>query len=374
VARKTDILLIASLALSLATLRLITPIPLMLPWGGLSQVPPVSATVDKLPSGDHGSATVLTNPASIRTEAFGQALLGLPRCDGSRNTFLRTYSAPASGLINPDLLQSPIQEIDAAGHWLQKFAVTAIQPRLVGGNFFVGHTGEVYQVAWTPRKSPVWVIVFSSKGTEQRIINISVEFQPYQIAVYSTGELFLSGLEYPNERDREMHTPFAGIFAQDGTILRKLAFAEDRKIQAAAEEANPAFVSVNTPWQGNLAVEYGDVAVGADGNVYLLRRTAPALIYAVSARGEVLRTLTIREGNGDWLPVSIVSAGNNLAVTFHRDSPDSTVVRMIDFKGKDLSTYQLDKDFGEVLGCYVAPEFYFLGSRDGSIYLYRGTP
>jgi hypothetical protein len=112
-------------------------------------------------------------------------------------------------------------------------------------------------------------------------------WMPHALAVFPSGQLLIAGLEYDRDRAAAMW-PFTGIFASDGSLLKEIKLEDDETLRdmAASDDAR---VTVPTVTNGNRAVRVSQLEASADGSVYLMRWTNPAIVYAITAGGEVLR-------------------------------------------------------------------------------------
>jgi hypothetical protein len=156
-------------------------------------------------------------------------------------------------------------------------------------NFFVASDGRVDLLAWAQaRDHPgyhAYVVKFAANGSLESKIQIEMPEHtlPGHIAVFRSGEILVSG--------RNRFTPFTGVFASNGKLIKEILEAEDEELGRRAQAGDADVLAHSNV--GNDAVDLGGVVAGSDGNAYLMRRTSPALIYVVSSRGEVIRKLHI---------------------------------------------------------------------------------
>ncbi len=109
-----------------------------------------------------------------------------------------------------------------------------------------------------------------------------------------------------------------------------------------------------------------------DGNLYLARATNPALLYAVSSDGTIVRELSVKLPHPGLKPVEISFAGGNslvmqLAHTPTRQDPHSrSALALLDLGASEITdTYHLPPPaVGRALfGCVTSrEEFLFLGT------------
>lgn len=110
---------------------------------------------------------------------------------------------------------------------------------------------------------------------------------------------------------------------------------------------------------------------GDDGNVYLMRATAPPTVYAISSTGKVLRKIVVpRPAGAAWPRFGIRVIKNKLAVEFYREcsnrldsgSCKRTALSVLEAStGKPLVNYSLEETAGSVIACYVPdPDRFFM--------------
>jgi len=318
----------------------------------------------------HSGPRVLLVGRSIRTQLPGKAFLGQVRCDLSANVYVRTYDGHV--VNSAESLQVPIKKIDRNGQLADWFAITDANPNLVSGDIFVAPNGDVSQVAWRPGSQSIFIARYSKGGVFERLIPLDISLQPYQLAIYDTGEILLSGLEmFPGTRGAS-HAPITVLFDSKGHLLRKLILPGDDDVYSKAARHDSDFVDLNYPAQGNLAVEYGDVALGSDNNAYLIRRTLPTLLYKISRSGHVQR-FKVEPGNAGFFPVAIRAANNRLAILFSKNGKQNRIIRVLNLTGQTVENYSSPRDLGEGFSCYAAPDFLFLDSVKGVIYIKWAT-
>jgi hypothetical protein len=105
---------------------------------------------------------------------------------------------------------------------------------------------------------------------------------------------------------------------------------------------------------GNTFASMVDIAVGSDGNVYLLHGTSPTLIYVISPAGAVVRKVRISADDSDLVARSIKAYGGRLAIGFVRPSDAGVSIKAIDLKGNPIADYRIDAvgAYSVALACY----------------------
>lgn len=335
-------------------------------------------------TGESSSSADSQLKVSKRTETQAKGLpLGRVSCDTQGNFYLRQFD-PDGSTANQEMIQGPVQKVNADGTLGPSFKITDVSPALSLRAFVVGAQGEVYVLAEGPPvnstpsttkttksttdkkpnlakkgiKFPVYYVVkFSSDGSVQSTTEIHRqirEFVPYHLGVFGNGGILISGTAGDYQR-----RPFTAVFDATGNLIKKIYEAEDEDSRQKAEAGDPLYVddSANV---GNNAVTDGEAATGPDGNVYLLRSTAPALIYVVSPDGEVVRRLHVDMKNPGFLPANMKASASGLAIVFRKKHSRETLIKVVDYDGNEKEVHSFDRNLpAEFFGCYVPPSFFF---------------
>jgi hypothetical protein len=118
----------------------------------------------------------------------------------------------------------------------------------------------------------------------------------------------------------------------------------------------------------NRAVELGDMDAAEDGNVYLMRHLSPAIIYAISVEGKLLRRFTVDPGQPDYVPSGMHIVGDRIVLEFFQPQEGNPVIKIVDLLRKGLATYHIDPQvkIGAALACYASnpDRFTYLGGDD----------
>src|SRR5262249_7760946 len=134
---------------------------------------------------------------------------------------------------------------------------------------------------------------------------------------------------------------------------------------------------------GNKPLERGEAVSGTNGNVYLLRAESPALVYAISPAGEIIRQFRIDPGRPGWFPQSMKAFRDCLAVAFGKGQighgPNGDIlVKIVAFSGDPIATYIYSTDtrlFPSALTCYTPSGLLFvISATDGFVYLHVASP
>jgi hypothetical protein len=313
-------------------------------------------------------ATLKTVKASVSAGSFGFPL----KCDQAGDLYLRNEIDGVPGLhkLNPNG-----KEI---GAFLPRDATPAAKIARAG-YFSMARDGSLYQYVSSWDKPHYMVYAFWPNGTLRSKVVLQVPFPwtPAQVAVFPSGDLLVTGLEYDADQNAAKW-PFTGLFSSSGALLKEIKIEDDGAIHDMAEVGDARVTSPEAPGT-NRAVGLGQVDLASDGNIYVLRRLSPAILYAVSSAGEVVRRFTVDAGQPDYMPNSMHIAGNRIAVQLAHPQNGDQIIKVVDLEGHELETYHVERasSLGYAIACYAAnpDRFTFLGeSEDGRLTLNVAGP
>ena len=282
------------------------------------------------------------------------------KCDADGNLYLKTETDGPTGFrkINLKAKKTILFQASSAPSDLGKLDLSTY--------FSVAADGDVYQLVY-PHQITRYVFVYKSDGSYKSNIKLDPGFSwsTAQLAVFSSGDLLVTGTEY--DRDPESpKIPFTGVFASDGRLLKEVSLKDDQVIHDLAAAGDRRVTSPEYA-AGNRAVDLGEVESAEDGNVYLMRRISPAIVYAISPGGAVVRRFVVDPGEKSLVPTSMHIAGRRIALQFFEPQTSRQIIKVVDLEGHALATYgEAMADgypaLGLALACYsVNPErFTFL--------------
>jgi len=280
-------------------------------------------------------------------------------CDSSGNIYVSIVD-PATHEVRPPLMfdgegQLRVKFVSPHLHYLTSILLPfGLAPR--GG------------LAVAERDSPnVRVVTFAADGEyESEVILSGPLFTPYQVAVFPSGTLLLSG-----SADGRKDRLFTAIYEKTGGFIKELILDGDAEIDRAVEIGDSRFAW--SPGEGDRAISSGKAHVGDDGNVYLLRSTSPANVYVISPSGVVVRRLTVEPVTVGDMPLDMQLSKGRLAIGFDgwlgtRSAGTPTLVVVDAVSGERLQVF--DKGIGIFglarVSCYRADSgtFTYLGMTD----------
>ncbi len=335
------------------------------------------AQTDRKPASLHkGKETsprqlTLTSVVPVPSEvlsSFRQPLV----CDQKGNLYLETDEFGVSGIHKI----SPKGEVLAAFRSGSNPNFRAID---ISASFSVAAGGEVYELVFPHDQITRYVVVYRSDGSFKTNIKLQPGFAwlPSALTVFPNGTLLITGQRYDKDVVRGVMWPFTGVFSPDGVLLKEIELEDDGKLRDKAVAGDVRLKGSLNP-TSNRAISLTRMEVGSDGTVYLMRSATPAIFYAVSAGGEVVRRFTVDPGDATYRPIATHVSGNRIAVLFDEPQTHQKVMKIVDVEGRELATYSGDaiypgaagakaeekQPLGGAFACYTTdPErFLFLGT------------
>jgi hypothetical protein len=310
------------------------------------------------------SSTSELNPARtlavVETATFkqpsGDSIVLPPACDAKGNVYFRPYESRKRPL------RSPIYKFSPQGERVAVYGVSAdaeFAGQFKGGeDFALGKDGEVYQLATSEKGS--YIVQFDQNGAIESKIRLRAGFSPYHFAVFDSGEFLVTG---SGADDPILHAIYTGIFDRSGKMLKRIVFPEDEQYTQAADRGDAQFTEPGNTIPGNYAVDRGAVVRVSDGNLYVVRWTTPARVYAVSPAGEIVANFEVSPPIDDKKPSIVVSHGSRLAIEWEATQNDPRAgITVVGLDGEPYATY--NEKLG-VLACYSGQErFTFLGGTE----------
>lgn len=299
---------------------------------------------------------------SVASPSLSNKPIMLPvRCDQDGNI----YAQFIGDTSNPAQSSQTVTKIDPKGERKAAFQLkdAGFSGDYGTNGFGVTPEGDLFFLV---EKQGVTVAMYGKDGTFKSNIKLDKRFRPYHVAAFPKGGFFIAGTEAPTQEERTAGSrAFTGIFDSDGKLLKEVVFEDDARLQKRATEGDPQFVPQGSK-DTNRAVTLGQAVPGPDGNVYLLRRTSPALVYVVSPGGEVLRKISVDGGSDDLVPRSMFVAGGRIAIQFAAEK--QAVIKVVSADtGDPTESYEATLELGAALSCYTGDKFTFLGGRSGKL-------
>jgi hypothetical protein len=152
-------------------------------------------------------------------------------------------------------------------------------------------------------------------------------------------------------------------------LLAQLALEPPPYFAHATQPAGKSGVSGSQASRPTL--DLSDAEAGIDGNIYALRRSAPALIYVISPAGTVIKTLNAKSHVPSLMPSAFHVSANRIAIAFWDDKTKSQTIVVTDAQsGRGIATYSDAGTLGPSFACYSADDgvFTFLHLGEGNTF------
>lgn len=296
-------------------------------------------------------------------ESFSEVAreLANPECDAKGNLYFDSW---------PDGAHA-IHKLSASGKRLATLLPEAPGVRVdMPLSFSIAANGDIYQLIHG--HDGRYVFVYGENGGIKSVVKLhpGFKFKPSRVVAFANGDLLVIGLEYDEDRNNPVMWPFTGIFSPDGTLKKELNLADDDEIHGLASSGAPQVLPATDP-SANIAVQGG---TAKDGSIYVMRRLAPAIIYAISKEGEV-RRFTVDPGRPGYAPGigsgAMQISGDRIAIPFFPSQTGETIVKIVDLNGHEIATYTgppegAKPNLGMGFACYATQptRLTFLGMAD----------
>jgi hypothetical protein len=221
--------------------------------------------------------------------------------------------------------------------------------------FTVTKDGHLYvPAALMSGKDRGWYIVhFDEDGKFKSKTKLSGYFGVIHVGVFASGDFLIVG---KNQLDKNLPKGyFTGIFDSSGRLQKLIEIKDDEKTTEMLQTKDSNYVKTVGPVTINRTVELGQIRSVDDGNVYLLRRSSPAVIHAINSGGEVVRAITVDGGDG-MFPTDFEYSNGYFAVRMHNpDKPATGLIKVISaITGDEMGVLE-SSGIGAGFTCFEAP-------------------
>jgi hypothetical protein len=222
---------------------------------------------------------------------------------------------------------------------------------------------------------------FAPDGVRESSVGLDrppTPFFPSQLAVFPSGEIFISGLQY-----HPGYKAATAIYEPSGHLVKQLVLDGDLEAEHAIEGGKAH--DSRAEQENTSAVDKSVAITGDDGLVYLMRATSPVQVYAISAVGDVVRKIVVSApGNTGSPNFGIRVAKSRIVVQFRRtcDSTGDSACRSSTYSvvdgatGKRLAAYEADEEAAGTMACY-APDpdrFYIFSDHQNGLDIVEADP
>ncbi len=285
------------------------------------------------------------------------AIVFTPKCDQDGNVYVRFYNRDA-------VPHEPVYKFNKEGQQEAVYSLQSdveFQQKGAGAlDFAIGKDGNVYLLASS--KAGDYIITYAKNGAVKSKVKLAVKFQPFHFGVFDSGEFLITGGS--GKYGPETYNISTAVFDRSGALSKSVELPEDKPFVEAARRGDAQFAEPGDG--GNFAAERGQVTGGSDGNIYVVRWTDPARIYAIAPSGDVVHTFEVKP---DWegrKPDGAYSHAGLLALYYGglQDEPGRSMIRVVRLdSGEGQASYDISGT-GTTLTCYTKDGFTFLGGNE----------
>ena len=293
---------------------------------------------------------------------MGGAFKSGSKCDAEGNLYI-----PKFALDRP--LLGPVVKIDPDGKPTARFDPSAFSKLALhrADGFSPASDGGLYQIAESENlqdgvsKRRIYVLHFSSDGSPSSPTLLDADFEVYTFAAFAGGNFLVSGVHRDLQKNAQNNSDqgrnFSAVFSADGRELAELSFkntaVKDVPGNSKATAKTPVGTDAPSP-----TLDLADAEVGSDGNLYVMRSSAPAVIYVISPSGEIMKTLKIAVPLAGAIPNTFHISGNRMALSYATGESQTFVV--VDAQtGKQIASYGDPGGLGPSFACYSANDGVF---------------
>jgi hypothetical protein len=270
----------------------------------------------------------LVESSSQILEAPPFTAMGSPLCDERGGVF---FHVP---LVSNSFTDSSVIRLSAGSSDPVLFQLPKeLASKNVFTYFSVTPSGKVFfldtNVEDPTREGPQYVFAFDSNGdmNGQEKLDVPDHVTADDFAVSATGAIFFSGHFSSDAPDSIRGRHYQAIFEKTGKLRVEIHSVDSKAVDLSAIGSDNG----------------GTVAVGIDGNYYLLR---PDRLVVISENGEVLRNIRVPRPAKDESATTLRLSGGLAAIEFQK----------ADDKGRiDSEFLVLDLDTGDAVGLYSQP-------------------
>jgi hypothetical protein len=315
------------------------------------------------------SASTITLRASSTMNVvseMGGAFMSSSKCDADGNLYIRKFAADRP-------LLGPVVKIDADGKRVALFDPAAFSQLALerADAFSPASDGGLYQIAQSAGLKPrIYVLHYASDGSPASPARLDADFEVYTFAAFAGGNFLVSGVRRDAQNKDDHGRNFTAVFSADGRELARLSFEEAGRGKAGAGlKLQPKDAAKVAP-----ALDLSDAEVGADGYLYVMRPSSPALVYVIAPSGKIMQTLKVTPPLLGAMPNAFHVSGNRLAVVFAnggdpgQENRGSAVVVADAQTGGTIASYAAPAAPGASFACFSANDgvFTFLKLVEGN--------
>jgi hypothetical protein len=209
----------------------------------------------------------------------------------------------------------------------------------------------------------VWVAVFNEKGEDfvyafddhgdvasRTHLEIPQYLLPNLVAVFETDALLWKGHFAKSAGSKVAGTAYAAAITPSGKVVSDLSNK----------------LSTETPGVTTRSLPEGAIAIGSDGNAYLL---SAGQILVISQSGKIVRKLLFSKPDAESRAVNLYISGGLLAITFFKVTQrriDTTLLVLDSNTGSVFGYYEPSEELGNNPVCFSRTQGFTFMGRDKS--------
>jgi hypothetical protein len=319
---------------------------------------------------------------------FASPIMVPVRCDADGNIYLRFYRFPSP-------LSASFTRVSNDGKKITTYATDSVPDlkKSQSYDFAVSFRGDFFLLVTTGRGEgnplEVAVVSFDRDGTFKSKVNLEISgtLVPSKLIVFPSGNFLVTGrlatiLNPPEVPAPGNHfEPFTGIFDGSGRLVKRITLPGDVEPHVNNSQHGGGQQSPETTSSSLEEISLGQIALGDDGLIYIMRRTQKPKVYVLTQLGDVVRHFEVDVPSNYASPQEMqYGTGGKLAFLFTEQGKDEKSQRItfavVDAQnGHTEAYYDARPNIGAAFACYGPGGFTMLGStEDGHLAIKTAKP
>ncbi len=328
-------------------------------------------------SGLHGQERLKLhmNRAVPVADVYANFMMAPFRCDADNNAY---FIAPQ---FQPTASSGIVLRVSADGQRVTRYNLNSVTDIKSTGlvEYAVGSPGEVYALTQDQRSRDTVIVKFDKNGAVKSVIRLNTSgIVPRQLGVLPSGSFFLAGLKYQQTDHGAQVHPYTSMFNERGQFLQPIRLAGDLKPDP--KDAKVVIGSSLGKYESEL--DQSLAVRGDDGQLYFVRFGPKALVFALSAAGEVHELFALSPPSPRSELADVRVAGGRMAVEYVESDNKTNQTAKVYINIVDLATgetvqkyWHQDWRIGVALACYSPEDFTFLSAAEnGQLQLVHAVP
>jgi len=266
------------------------------------------------------------SPKPVQAPPF--SFMGGAQCDSRGNMYFRLAGSSHSETI----LEIFHDGIRSAAYFPPKPEKPDALGKAGVRDFFVSPSGKVYELLHNEKDQGTVVIEFDSDGSVRDTVKPEVpeRLQPLSLAVFDDGTLLIQGFIHilkPGEQTSDAVRSYVALFDASGKLRKELTGFPDFSLSVWSK-----------------SIQDGGVAIGQDGNAYLLDANS---ITVISETGEIARRMPYKKPDPDLIAPMLTFSDGLIAIKVLKHEGGNIISRYLVVRadnGETVGYYSLLQD------------------------------